>query len=131
MGRTNIASGSPLEDTIGFSRAVRIGNLISVSGTAPIAEGGKTAYPNDVYMQTKYCIDIMLRAIREAGGQPKNVIRTRIMLTDITQWESAAKAHGETFSDIKPACTFVEMSGFIKSEWLVETEADCVLDVNG
>ncbi|UCE04740.1 MAG: RidA family protein [bacterium] len=127
--RENISSGSPYEKAIGFSRAVRIGNIIAVSGTAPIAPDGSTAHPQDVYSQTKYCIEIMKKAIEEAGGSLENVIRTRIMLTDISKWHDSAKAHGEFFSEIKPACTFVEVQGFVNTEWLVETEADCVIDV--
>jgi enamine deaminase RidA (YjgF/YER057c/UK114 family) len=115
-----------MEKPIGFSRASRIGNMIAVSGTAAIGPDGNTILPNNVYEQTKYCIEIMKKAIEEAGGSLKDVIRTRIMLVDISTWEEAAKAHGEAFSDICPACTFVEVKGFIKSDWLVETEADCV-----
>lgn len=117
-----------MERPIGFSRAVRIGNIIAVSGTAPIAPDGSTAFPGDLYRQTRHCIAIMEKAIESAGGTLENVVRTRIMITDIAEWEAAAKAHGEFFSDIRPACTFVEVSGFIRSDWLVETEADCVLD---
>jgi enamine deaminase RidA (YjgF/YER057c/UK114 family) len=128
MVRKNISSGSPLETLIGFSRAVRIGNYISVSGTAPIAEDGGTSNMNDVYGQTVCCLEITKRAIEEAGGSIDNVIRTRIMLKDISRWKEAAKAHGEYFAKIKPACTFVEVKGFIKEDWLVETEADCVIE---
>ncbi|MCK4433177.1 MAG: RidA family protein [Methanomicrobia archaeon] len=117
-----------MEKPIGFSRAVRIGNIISVSGTAAIAPDGSTAHPNDVYGQTKYCIEIMKKAVEEAGGKLENVIRTRIMLKDISKWKEAAKAHGEFFSEIRPTCTFVEVKGFIKADWLVEIEADCVLE---
>ncbi|WDE07588.1 RidA family protein [Thalassomonas viridans] len=124
--RKLISSGSHLEESIGFSRACRVGNMISVSGTAPI-ENGETVYVGDVYGQTKYCLELSLRAIEEAGGAIGDVIRTRIMLTDISRWQEAAKAHGELFSKIKPACTFVEVSRFIEPEWLVETEVDCVL----
>lgn len=122
-----MSSGSPMEKPIGFSRAVRLGNVISVSGTAAIAPDGTTACPNDVYGQTKYCLEIMEKAIEKAGGSLSDVIRTRIMLVDISKWEEAAKAHGEFFSDIRPACTFVEVKGFIKKDWLVETEADCIV----
>lgn len=128
MTRKNISSGSPFEPEIGFSRAVRIGNIISVSGTAPIAEDGNVASPGNVYGQTKRCIEIMQKAIEEAGGSLENVIRTRIMLVDAETWREAARAHGEFFSDIRPACTFVEVSRFINPEWLVELEADCVVD---
>lgn len=127
MDRKNISSGSPLEKPIGFSRACRVGNIIAVAGTAPIGKDGKTVGIDDVYAQTKQCLEITKRAIEEAGGTLKNVIRTRIMLVDMNTWKEAAKAHGEYFSDILPACTFVEVKGFINKEWLVETEADCVI----
>lgn len=125
MDRQNVSSGSPFEDLIGFSRAVRIGPLIAVSGTAPIAEDGTTACVGDVYGQTKRCLEIILQAVVQAGGRREDVVRTHVMLTDITRWEEAARAHGELFGDVKPACTFVEVSRFIKAEWLVEVEADC------
>lgn len=127
MDRKNISSGSPMEEPIGFSRASRIGNIIAVAGTAPIAPDGQTVGIDNVYEQTKYCIQIMKKAIEEAGGSLKNVIRTRIMLVDMKNWKDAAKAHGEFFSAIRPACTFVEVKGFINKEWLIETEADCVI----
>lgn len=125
--RQLVSSGSHLGVPIGFSRACRVGNVISVSGTAPI-QNGETAFADDVYGQTKYCLELSIQAIRDAGGKPSDIIRTRIMLTDITYWAQAAKAHGELFSEIRPACTFVEVSRFIDPEWLVETEMDCVLD---
>ncbi|UCE18114.1 MAG: RidA family protein [Gemmatimonadota bacterium] len=127
MDRKNVSSGSPYEDVIGFSRAVRIGNMISVSGTAPIAPDGSTAHKGDVYGQTGYCLEIMKRVLEEAGGNLEDVIRTRIMLKNISAWKEAAKAHGEYFSHIKPACTFVEVKGFVQEDWLVEIEADCVI----
>ncbi|WP_207764893.1 RidA family protein [Hyphococcus luteus] len=126
--RLIVPSGSPLEPEIGFSRAVRAGNMIAVAGTAPIAEDAMTACPGDVYGQTKRCLEISLKAIAEAGGDAASVIRTRIMLTDIAAWKEAARAHGELFKDIRPACTFVEVKGFIDPEWLVETEMDCVVE---
>ncbi|NER78731.1 MAG: RidA family protein [Leptolyngbya sp. SIO1D8] len=127
MVRKNISSGSPMEEPIGFSRASRIGNLISVAGTAPIEADGSTACPEDVYGQTYCCFKIAHQAIKDAGGKLEDVIRTRVMLTDISRWEEAAKAHGEFFSDIRPACTFVEVSRFIQEDWLVEIEVDCVV----
>jgi enamine deaminase RidA (YjgF/YER057c/UK114 family) len=128
MKRINVSSGSAYEKPIGFSRAVRIGNFISVSGTAPIARDGSTAFPGDLYNQTIHCIGIMKNAIEEAGGQLDNVIRTRIYLKNIADWEKAARAHGEFFTDIKPACTFVEIKNLIKDDWLIEMEADCVTE---
>jgi enamine deaminase RidA (YjgF/YER057c/UK114 family) len=124
--RKNVSSGSHLEETIGFSRACRVGNYISVSGTAPI-DNGETVFIGDVYSQTKYCLELSITAIEEAGGSIQGVIRTRIMLTDISRWKEAAQAHGDLFSTIKPACTFVEVSRFIDEQWLVETEIDCVI----
>lgn len=125
--RKNISSGSPMEKPIGFSRAVRVGNIIAVAGTAPIGANGETVGINSVYEQTKHCIEISKKAIEEAGGSLQDVVRTRIMLVDMSTWKDAAKAHGEFFSEIRPACTFVEVKGFINKEWLVETEADCVV----
>ena len=126
--RQLVSSGSHLEGPIGFSRACRVGNIIAVSGTAPI-KNGETVYVGDVYGQTKYCLELSIRAIEEASGTSSDIIRTRIMLTDISRWEEAARAHGELFSEIRPACTFVEVSRFIEPAWLVETEVDCVLPI--
>ncbi len=127
MARQLISSGSPFEKPIGFSRAMRVGNTIAVSGTAPIAPGGGTAYPGNLYRQTRTCIEIIKDAIEKAGGHLEDVIRTRIMLTDISQWQEAARAHGECFGEIRPASTFVQVSGLIDADWLVEMEADCVV----
>lgn len=126
MTRRNVPSGSPLEGEIGFSRAVRIGSHVAVAGTAPIAEDGSTAGVGDVAAQTRRCFEIGLDALADAGVRVSDVIRTRIMLTDISRWREAADVHGEVFSAIRPACTFVEVSGFINPEWLVETEIDAV-----
>ncbi len=119
--RQLISSGSPFEAEIGFSRAVRIGDRIEVSGTAPIRDG-KTA-GTDAYEQTRACLDIILKAVTDAGGKPEHIIRTRIFLTDISLWKDAARAHGEVFGEIRPASTFAEVSGLINPEWLVEIEA--------
>jgi enamine deaminase RidA (YjgF/YER057c/UK114 family) len=128
MSRINISSGSPYEKPVGYSRAVRIGKQIAVSGTAPIAEDGTAAYPGDLYKQTLRCLAIIFQGVRDAGGKPEHVMRTRVYLTDISNWKEAARAHGEAFSDIRPACTFVEVKGLIDKEWLVEIEADCIVD---
>lgn len=127
MKRQRISSGSQYEQPIGLSRAVRHGPWIAVSGTAPIASDGTTAFAGDVYAQTKRCLEIMLRAIVDAGGSAESVIRTRVMVVDISTWQDAARAHGEVFANIRPACTFVQVSRFIDPAWLVETEADCYL----
>ena len=127
MKRTNISSGSPFEGPIGFSRAVRIGDRIAVAGTAPIAADGETASPGDVHGQTRRCLEIIRNAVEEAGGRIEDVIRTRVFLTDASRWQEAARAHGEVFGEIRPACTFVEVRGFVDPEWLVEIEADAVV----
>lgn len=124
--RQNIASGSPLEPEIGFSRAVRVGPFLAVAGTAPIGDDGRTVGPGDVYAQTRRCIDIAETAIRSAGLTLGSVIRTRIMLTDISRWPEAARAHSERFASVRPATTFVQVGRFIDGEWLVEIEFDCV-----
>jgi enamine deaminase RidA (YjgF/YER057c/UK114 family) len=126
--RKLISSGSPFEPQIGFSRAVRVGQIIAVSGTAAIAADGSVACRGDVYGQTRRCLEIIADAVMDAGLSLETVVRTRIMLTDISQWEAAARAYGEFFAAIRPASTFVEVKGFINREWLVEVEADCVAD---
>ena len=128
MARKLISSGSPFEPRIGFSRAVRIGPFVAISGTAPIAPGGGVAAPGDVYGQTRRCLEIVVQAIADAGLKIESVIRTRVMLTDISRWEDAARAHGEVFANVRPACTFVEVKGLIDPDWLVEIEADCVAE---
>jgi enamine deaminase RidA (YjgF/YER057c/UK114 family) len=128
--RKTTSSGSPFEARIGFSRAVRVGRFLSDSGTAPIAADGSTAAEGNVYGQTKRCLEIIASAITDSGRRIDSVVRTRVMLTDISRWEEAARAHGDLFGDIRPACTFVEVSRFIDSRWLVEVEADCISDGN-
>jgi enamine deaminase RidA (YjgF/YER057c/UK114 family) len=125
--RQNISSGSPFEAAIGLSRAVRVGPFVSVAGTAPLSHEGKTVHAGDVYAQTRRCLEITAKALRDAGAELANVVRTRVMLVDISRWQDAARAHGEVFGTIRPACTFVEVSGFIDPEWLVETEADAYI----
>lgn len=126
--RRQVSSGSPLEPEIGFSRAVRVGNVIAVAGTAPISAAGGTHGVGDVYEQTRRSLEIIVAALEGAGAGPQHVIRTRVMLTDITTWREAARAHGEVFGAARPACTFVQVSGFIDPDWLVELEADAVVD---
>lgn len=121
-----MSSGSPLEPEIGFSRAVRSGPYVCVAGTAPIAEGGGTEGIGDVYAQSVRCLDIAEEALRRTGASLADVVRTRVMLTDITRWREAARAHAERFAEIRPACTVVEVSGFVDPEWLVEFEVDAV-----
>jgi len=126
--RKLISSGSPFEPQIGFSRAVRVGPFVAVSGTAPIAPGGGIASPGDLYGQTRRCLEIIRESIGKAGLGLDSVIRTRVMLTDMSRWQEAARAHGEVFGAVRPASTFVEVKGLIDKGWLVEIEADCVAE---
>jgi enamine deaminase RidA (YjgF/YER057c/UK114 family) len=127
MQRKSVSSGSYLEPILGFTRAVRIGPHIAVAGTAPIRPEGGTAAKGDVYGQTIRCLEIIEKAITDAGGQLSDVIRTRIMLTDMAGWEQAAKAHGEYFGAIRPVTTVVQVVGFVDPDWLVELEADAIV----
>ena len=122
--RKLVSSGSPYEGEVGFSRAVRVGNIVEVAGTAPVGANA----PGDMYLQTKRCLDIIAQALRDAGADVRHVTRTRVMVTDMSRWREAAKAHGEMFADVRPGCTFVEVSSFIDPEWLVEIEASAVVD---
>lgn len=125
--RKLVSSGSYLEPIIGFSRAVRVGNIIAVGGTAPIAAGGGTAAKGDVYGQAKRIFEIIGKALADAGAGFEHVTRTRVMLTDMALWDDAAKAHAEVFRDIRPVTTVMAVSGFVDPDWLIEIEVDAVL----
>lgn len=125
--RKNISSGSPYEKQIGFSRAVRAGNTIWISGTAPIGADGKTVGAGDPAAQTRRCLEIIAETLAKAGAGLEHVVRTRMFVTDAANWEAVGRVHGEVFGDIRPAATMVEVSGLIDPDWLVEIEADAVL----
>ncbi len=125
-GRLHISSGAPWEDVVGYCRAVRVGNQIFVSGTAPVIEG-KTAFVGDAYRQTQVCIDIIRQALEAAGAGLQHVVRTTVYVTDISQWEAIGRAHGEAFAHIKPATAMVEVSALISPDMLVEISADAVV----
>jgi enamine deaminase RidA (YjgF/YER057c/UK114 family) len=124
--RQLISSGSPFEGKIGMSRAVRVGSFISVSGTAPIKDG-KTAHLGDAAAQARVCLEIIRKALDDAGASLNNVIRTRTLLTRIEDWESVTKVHGEYFGEIRPANTVMQVTRFIDPDWLLEIEADAVV----
>ncbi|HEU4894471.1 MAG TPA: RidA family protein [Acidimicrobiia bacterium] len=126
MTRTNISSGSPFEPRYGFSRAVRVGDRVLVAGTAPI-------WPDDFVdpdpgAQTTRCIEIMLAALAEAGGSREHVVRTRMFITDPAHGDAIGHAHGEVFSEIRPAATMVVVGGLLDPRWHVEMELEAVLD---
>ena len=127
MDRKLVSSGSPFEPKIGFSRAVRVGQHIMVSGTAPIAPGGGTASPGDPYAQTLRCLEIIEKAINDAGGKREHVVRTRMFLKEMSHWPEVGRAHGEFFKDIRPASTMIQIVQAIDPSWLVEIEADAIV----
>jgi len=127
MSRQNISSGAPWEDIVGYSRAVRIGNHIEVSGCVSVIDGvvhGK----GDAYLQAKRCIEIIIENLKKAGASADNVVRTRMYVTDIAnQWEAVGRAHGEFFKTIKPVTTMIEVSALIDQDYLVEIEATAII----
>ena len=127
MSRINVSSGSSYEPTIGFSRAVRVGDRVLVAGTAPIWPDGEVA--PDVAVQARRCIEIMLAALEEAGGRPEDVVRTRMFLTDPSHADPVGKVHGEFFADIRPAATMVVVKELLDPRWLVEMELEAVIGV--
>jgi len=126
--RSLISSGSPYEPRVGISRAVRAGTTVSVAGTAPIGPDGRTVGQGDPGAQARRCLEIIAAALRDAGASLRHVVRTRILLTRIDDWEAVAAVHGEVFRDIRPANTIMQVSRFIDPDWLVEIEADAVVD---
>jgi len=124
--RRLIASSSPFEPVIGFSRAVVEGHHVSVAGTAPIMPDGGDP-PTDAFGQARRVLEIIVAALADAGAGPEHVVRTRTYLTDAGDWEGAGRAHGEVFADIRPASTMIVVSGLLDPRWLVEMEADAIL----
>ncbi len=128
MARQLISSGSPYESVVGFSRAVRVGNFIAVGGTAPLSSNSETVAPGDAAGQARHCIEIIKDALEAAGASLKDVVRTRVLLKRIEDWEAVSKVRGEYFKDIRPVDTIMQITTFINPEWLVEIEVDAVID---
>ena len=126
--RQLISSGSPYEPQIGISRAVRVGSIIAVSGTAPLGPDGRTIAVGDPAGQARRCLEIIKQALERAGASLNQVIRTRTLLTRIEDWHAVAAVHGEVFGAIRPANTVMQVTGFIDPDWLVEFEADAVVE---
>jgi enamine deaminase RidA (YjgF/YER057c/UK114 family) len=125
--RINISSGAKWEDIVGYSRAVRVGNIIEVAGTTAVDERGETVGINDPYEQTKYILRKIEKALAEAGASMKDVVRTRMFVTDISKWEEIGRAHGEFFREIKPAASMIEVKGLISPGLLVEIEVTAII----
>ena len=125
--RSNYSSGAPWESIAGYSRAVRIGNIIEVAGTTAVDTEGQVVGAGDISKQTDYIFNKMRNALNDAGSKMSDVIRTRMYLTDINDWETVARVHGDIFSDIKPVSTLVEVSGLIDEELLIEIEVSAVV----
>jgi enamine deaminase RidA (YjgF/YER057c/UK114 family) len=122
-----ISSGTKWEEMVGYSRAVRVGNLIEVAGTTAVNETGEVVGGDDAYQQTRFILEKIERALAAAGASMRDVVRTRMYVTDITQWEAIGRAHGEFFGQIKPATSMVQVAALISPELLVEIEVTALV----
>ncbi len=127
MNRTNYASGAKWEDIVGYSRAVKKGNIVEVTGTVAVDEQGKIAGAGNAYEQTKFIIQKIEKVLHQAGAKLSDVVRTRMFVTNISLWEEYGRAHGEFFKTIKPCTTLVEVSKLISPEYLIEIEATAII----
>lgn len=125
--RIKISSGAKWEDIVGYSRAVRVGNIVEVAGTTAVDERGEVFGVNDPYAQTKFILQKIEKALSEAGASLNDVTRTRMFVTDISKWEEIGRAHGEFFREIKPAASMIEVKGLINPELLIEIEVTAVI----
>jgi enamine deaminase RidA (YjgF/YER057c/UK114 family) len=126
--RQHTSSGSPYEPRLGISRGVRVGNVIAISGTAPIGPDGKTVAPGDAAAQARRCLDIIQGALEKLGANLSDVVRTRTLLVRIEDWEAVGDVHREFFSEVRPASTIMQVTRFTDPDWLIEIEADAVVD---
>jgi enamine deaminase RidA (YjgF/YER057c/UK114 family) len=127
MSRTNYSSGAKWEDIVGYSRAVKVGNTIEVTGTVAVDENSLLVGEGDAYAQTKFIIEKIEKVLLQAGASLQDVVRTRMFVTDISRWEEYGKAHGEFFAAIKPCTSMIEVKGLIAPEYLIEIEATAII----
>ncbi len=127
MTRTNYASGSKWEDIVGYSRAVKVGNIIEVTGTVASGEDGQVVGENDPYQQTRFIYQKIEKVLAQAGASIKDVVRVRMFVTDISKWQEYGRAHSEFFKDIKPCNTMVEVSALIEPGYMIEIEASAII----
>jgi enamine deaminase RidA (YjgF/YER057c/UK114 family) len=126
--RQNFSSGGKREPVIGYSRSVRVGQQVFVSGCVAYGTDGQLVGPGDMYAQTRQVIANVERGLQLAGAELRHVVRTRIYVTDVSRWEEAARAHGEAFGKVLPACTFLGVAGLVNPEMLVEIDADAIVE---
>ena len=127
MQRTNYSSGAKWEEIVGYSRAVKVGNTVEVTGTVAVDNNGDVVSPGDAYAQTRFILEKIAGVLEKAGAGLSQVVRTRIYVTDISRWEEYGRAHGEFFHEIRPCTTMVEVSKLISPEYLVEIEATAII----
>jgi enamine deaminase RidA (YjgF/YER057c/UK114 family) len=127
MQRTNYSSGAIWEDIVGYSRAVKIGNVIEVTGTVAVDENNLVVGKGNAYEQTRFVIQKIEKVLQQAGASLKDIVRTRMFVTDISRWEEYGKAHGEFFKDIKPCTSMIEISSLIDADYMIEIEATAIL----
>jgi enamine deaminase RidA (YjgF/YER057c/UK114 family) len=131
MERERVSTGTPWEDAVGYSRAVRVGDRIEVSGTTATDADGALVGVGDPYAQTVQIVENVERALAELDAELADVVRTRMFVTDVDEWEAIGRAHGEAFGDVRPATTMVEVSGLVDPDMCVEMEAIAVVDTSG
>jgi enamine deaminase RidA (YjgF/YER057c/UK114 family) len=128
--RASVSSGSPFEPQLGSCRAVRVGNVIAVAGTAPLSAEGRTVGIGDAAAQARKCLEIIASALERLGASTKDVMRTRILLTYIDDWKAVGEVHGEFFKNVRPATTVMQVLSFTDPDWLVEIEADAITKIS-
>ena len=128
MQRTNYSSGAKWEEIVGYSRAVKMGNVIEITGTVAVDENDRLVGDNDAYKQTRFIIEKIEKVLLQAGAALKDIVRTRMFVTDISRWEEYGKAHGEFFKDIRPCTSMIEVKGLIAPEYLIEIEATAIVE---
>jgi enamine deaminase RidA (YjgF/YER057c/UK114 family) len=126
--RINYSSGAKWEDIVGYSRAVKIGNIIEITGTVAVDENNNLIGEGSAYLQTKFILQKIELVLKQAGAELKDIVRTRMFVTDISQWEEYGRAHGECFKDIRPCTSMIEVKGLISPEYLIEIEATAIME---
>jgi enamine deaminase RidA (YjgF/YER057c/UK114 family) len=127
MERINYSSGAVWEEIVGYSRAVRVGNVIEVTGTVAVDDGNRPVGVGNAYEQTKFILGKIEKVLERAGGSLKDVVRTRLFVTDISKWQEYGRAHGEFFKDIRPCSSMIEVKGLIAPDYLIEIEATAIM----